>query len=124
MKHKMLALVGLFVSLGFLLQILYGCESKDTGADPVTQIKFYVDDSLYDAVIVRSDRFVMPPAPKKEGYRFEGWFCDAELSEAFKPERYVCDRARFDIEVYAKFVSTKSEETLPDLFQNFGQTIM
>lgn len=31
MKHKMLALVGLFVSLGFLLQILYGCESKDTG---------------------------------------------------------------------------------------------
>lgn len=76
MKHKMLALVGLFVSLGFLLQILYGCESKDTGTYPVTQIKFYVDDSLYDAVIVRSDRFVMPPAPKKEGYRFEGWFCD------------------------------------------------
>lgn len=67
MKHKMLALVGLFVSLGFLLQILYGCESKDTGTYPVTQIKFYVDDSLYDAVIVRSDRFVMPPRrPKKK----------------------------------------------------------
>ena len=111
MKHKMLALVGLFVSLGFLLQILYCCESKDTGTYPVTQIKFYVDDSLYDAVIVRSDRFVMPPAPKKEGYRFEGWFCDAELSEAFKPERYVCDRARFDIEVYALYLINISEPT-------------
>lgn len=123
MKHKMLALIGLFVSLGFLLQ-LYGCGTKEAETYPVTQIKFYVDDALYEAVIVRSDRFVMPPAPQKEGYLFEGWFCDAELSEAFKPERYVCDRSRFDIEVYAKFVSAKSEELLPDQLQNFGQAIM
>lgn len=31
MKHKMLALVGLFVSLGFLLQILYGLRIQGYG---------------------------------------------------------------------------------------------
>lgn len=101
MKRRFLSIIGLLISLT-AYSFIYGCGSR-TVTYPVTQIRFYVDDSLYEAVIVRSDSFIMPVAPQKEGYAFKGWYCDTSYETEFKADKYASNKSRYDIDVYAKF---------------------
>lgn len=103
MRKKLLSYICLCCILGLMFYFFIGCKSNET-IYPVTQIRFFVDNQFYDAVMVRKDRFVMPLNPQKEGYDFKYWCCDEALTIRFDAERYATDSSRYDIDVYAKFI--------------------
>ena len=121
MKYRFLTLICACISLS-TLALVSGCNHS-TNVYPVSQIRFYVDDSLYDAVIVRGNSFVMPNAPQKEGYEFMGWYCDSAYTTAFKADKYAINRSRYDIDVYAKFEKISADNANnPSIYQVLCQT--
>ena len=79
---------------------------------PEYKITYLVDGEEYSSESYKADAFVtLPASPTKEGYTFEGWYLDEELSERFGGGTRLTE----DVTVYAKFSEIEPEEPeIPD----------
>lgn len=80
--------------------LLTACHSQSKSRVNVT---FMVDGGVYLTSQVSESDFALPENPKKEDYRFEGWYLDAEFKTAFKAFKDI-PRGKSDVTVFAKFI--------------------
>lgn len=65
---------------------------------------------ISDVEVLEGEALVVPTAPTKEGFDFDGWFTDAELTIAFDPSTLIMA----DMTLYAKWV-----EAVADPFEGY-----
>lgn len=83
--------------------ILFGCNASEKTVEDVVseiseiRIKFIVDDEIYETIKYQlGDEFELPEEPKKEGYKFVGWYTRDD-------EVFDINDIKKNISVYAKF---------------------
>ncbi len=82
-----------------------GCNTSDTHSSTAYKVQFHVDGALYATLETAGEEVLtFPEEPKKQGYRFDGWYFDAEtwLTE-FTAYSVVSVALEEDVAVYAKW---------------------
>jgi len=78
-------------------------------------VTFLVDGEEYYTESVYANAVItLPTDPKKDGYSFDGWYLDEELTVKFDANAYVNNPLTADITVYAKLTEYLPPEITPD----------
>lgn len=95
----------------------YLCRCEDVtlviSTDCTVRFQSNGGTTIEDQSVRYGERVSRPPDPKREGYQFDGWYTDIDLSAAWDFES---DLVRENMSLYAKWTA----ETPSDLKQNEG----
>ena len=79
---KKLQLIFVFILCISLTMLFVACDPGDEPpTDPSITITFETNGGSTVASDVLDAEFLMPSAPTKEGYYFDGWYFDASLTQ-------------------------------------------
>ena len=117
MKKTMFALVVLMLTLTILLG-LASCNKVEFKVD------FVVDGEVYATVNTNGkETITIPDTPTKEGYIFDGWYCDKDSwQKPFTANSLLDVPLSSDISVYAKWSALESVTGTDAIFDGFEAT--
>lgn len=97
MKTKLIRII-ISIMVLFCIVSLYACDNVSF------KINFFVDDTLYESIHTNGNEVIsIPRNPEKEGYVFDGWFCDKDTWEnPFTANSLLGGPLPSDMSVYAK----------------------
>lgn len=89
------------------------CESNnEVEANKEYSLNFIVDGTSYYTIKSKGNEIItLPETPKKDGFKFIGWYFDQEFKEEFLSTSFENKEITSDISLYAKFI--KEQELTP-----------
>ena len=83
----------------------YTCGGSSSGSDKKYTIKFETDGGNTIEAEKTNGKITEPEAPEKEGYTFDGWYTDKELTKKFDFDKAVSG----NVTLYAKWTENAEE---------------
>ena len=86
------------------------CLTACGDSNSVAEIVYMVDGEVFTIQdVTESTDGPIETEPKKDGYRFVGWYEDVELTDRFDFDEYFGSDEKKDVVVYAKFTSSEHQ---------------
>lgn len=92
----------------------YLCRCEDVtlviSTDCTVRFQSNGGTNIEDQIVRYGERVARPPDPEREGYQFEGWYTDIDLSTAWDFES---DQVRENMSLYAKWIPGTQSDVKP-----------